>query len=72
MNNEEKELTFDELMKATEQMINQLNASDITMDEAMKLFEQGVKNLNQAKIKLSQNKARIQKVLADNQLENFE
>lgn len=67
-----KEPTFDELMKETDQFINKLNTNNISMDEAMKLFEQGVKNLNQAKVKLNENKAKIQKVLEDNKLEDFE
>ncbi|ATG97390.1 exodeoxyribonuclease VII small subunit [Mesoplasma lactucae] len=68
---ENKDKSFDELMNETNQYINKLNSNDITMDEAMKLFELGVKNLNEAKAKLSENKAKIQKVLEDNKLEDF-
>lgn len=69
MTNQEK--TYDQLINEIKNELNQLNGNDISMEQAVKLFEEGLEKINIAKSKLEEYKGKINKVLADNSIEEF-
>ncbi|AVN63718.1 exodeoxyribonuclease VII small subunit [Mesoplasma florum] len=63
--------TYDQLIVELKEETLKLSSSEISMEEAMKIFEENIKRIQLAKEKLTEYKGTINKVLAENKIEEF-
>ncbi|AAT75687.1 unknown protein [Mesoplasma florum L1] len=63
--------TYDQLIIELKEETLKLSSSEISMEEAMKIFEENIKRIQLAKEKLTEYKGTINKVLAENKIEEF-
>ncbi|AVN64390.1 MULTISPECIES: exodeoxyribonuclease VII small subunit [Mesoplasma] len=63
--------TYDQLIIELKEETLKLSSSEISMEEAMKIFEENIKRIQLAKEKLIEYKGTINKVLAENKIEEF-
>ncbi|ATZ17328.1 exodeoxyribonuclease VII small subunit [Williamsoniiplasma luminosum] len=66
------EKTYNQLIEEIKIDLNKLSNSEINMDEAILLFETNLQKINAAKKALEEYKGKVQKVLEDHQIEEFE
>ncbi|ABC01095.1 MULTISPECIES: exodeoxyribonuclease VII small subunit [Mycoplasma mycoides group] len=69
MNNENK--SYDELISEIKEDTKKLSSNEISVEQAMEIFEQNIKKIKLAKEKLTQYKGQINKVMQDDELEEF-
>jgi len=62
----EPEVTFEEAIKALEEVVRQLEDGTVTLDESLKLFEKGVELARICRAKLDQYEAKIEILLERN------
>lgn len=64
--------TYDQIIRELKESTLRLSSNEITMQEAMTIFEENIKMIKQAKDLLSKYEGSVNKVLEDNQIEDFE
>ncbi|ATZ16336.1 exodeoxyribonuclease VII small subunit [Entomoplasma freundtii] len=64
--------TYDEIVKEIKDDLQKMSNSDIGLQESIDLFEINLKKINNLKKQLEGYQMKVQKVLADNKLEDFE
>ncbi|HOB08086.1 MAG: exodeoxyribonuclease VII small subunit [Limnochordia bacterium] len=62
----EPDMTFEEAIKALEDVVRQLEDGTVTLDESLKLFEKGVELARICRAKLDQYEAKIEILLERN------
>lgn len=63
--------TYDQLIAELKEETLKLSSNEISMEEAMQIFEDNIKRIQLAKAKLTEYKGTINKVLENNQIEEF-
>ncbi|WP_026389795.1 exodeoxyribonuclease VII small subunit [[Acholeplasma] multilocale] len=69
---ENKDKNYDQLIEEIKRDTMKLSSNEITMEDAMVIFEDNLEKINLAKDRLEEYKGKINKVLADNKIEEFE
>ena len=63
---------YDEILKEVKADLQKLSNNEVGLNEAVALFETNIEKINLLKADLEQYKIKVQKVLDDNRIENFE
>lgn len=64
--------TYDEVVKEIKEDLQKLSNTEIGLQDAINLFENNIKKIKVLKKELEGYQMKVQKVLADNKLEDFE
>jgi len=59
---EEKEIKFEDALKALEKVVEELEKGDLTLDEQLKKFEEGIRLFKICREKLEKAEARIEEL----------
>ena len=59
---EEKEIKFEDALKALERVVEELEKGDLTLDEMLKKFEEGIRLFKICREKLEKAEARIEEL----------
>ena len=59
---EEKEIKFEDALKALERVVEELEKGDLTLDETLKKFEEGIRLFKICREKLEKAEARIEEL----------
>lgn len=62
---DDKDLSFEELMKMIESTIKNLEKGDMSLEDSMKAYESGIKNIFIAQEKLNSMESKIEQILQD-------
>ncbi|ATZ18760.1 exodeoxyribonuclease VII small subunit [Williamsoniiplasma somnilux] len=66
------EKNYDQLIKEIKEELIKLNSENVSMQEAIELFEEGMQKITLAKNQLENYKGKINKILEDNSVQEFE
>ncbi|UKS53772.1 exodeoxyribonuclease VII small subunit [Mycoplasma feriruminatoris] len=69
MSNQNK--NYDQLISEIKEDTKKLSSNDISIEDAMQIFEQNIKKIKLAKELLTQYKGQVNKVIEDDELEEF-
>ncbi|WP_022761937.1 exodeoxyribonuclease VII small subunit [Butyrivibrio sp. AD3002] len=70
--NEEKEITIEEAFAEVDERIKALEKSDVTLEESFKFFKEGMDLLKYCNDSIDKVEKKVQKVMADGSMEDFE
>lgn len=68
----EKNKTYDLIIKEVKDDLQKMTNPEIGLNEAIQLFEDNLEKLNSLKEELDKYKIKVQKVLANNKIQDFE